>query len=258
MKDNVLLLLILLPGILSCNGTTSGSGSGSNLRPSVTTYEAVTANINLGVEHMRQGNFEKALERLERARLMDPGYPNTYNMLGMLYQRLGEYDAAEKSFRKALSLSNNDPYTLNNYGQFLCSRGQRIQAQDLFLRAAGNPLYETPEIAYYNAGGCALDEGDRDNAEGYLRRALELNPLMPEALLRMSELSLESKNFLSARGYLQRYLGVARHNAKSLWLGIQIERELGDKNTVSSYAILLRNNFPNSREAGLLEQSGVR
>ena len=255
MKVNILLILILLPGILSCNGTTGGS---SNLRPTATTYEAVTANISLGVEYMRQGDYERALERLERARQMDPGYHGTYNMLGMLYQQLGESAAAESSFKKAMSLSDNDPYTLNNYGQFLCDQQQHGQAEALFLRAATNPLYETPEIAYYNAGRCALNAGNKTAAEGFFRRALELNPLMPEALLRMSELNLENKNYLSARGYLQRYLGVAKHSAKSLWLGIQIEQELGDTDTVSSYVILLRNSFPDSREAGLLKQSGVR
>ena len=255
MKYNILLMLMLLPGLLSCNGTTGGSG---NLRPAATTVEAVTANINLGVEYMRQGNYEKALERLERARQMDPNYQNTYNMLGMLYQQLGEKDAAERSFKKALSLNENDPYTLNNYGQYLCSQQKHAQAEALFQRAAANHLYETPEIAYYNAGSCTLKSGNNTAAEGYFRRALEVNPQMPEALLKMAELTFDNKNFLSARGYLQRYVGVAKHSAKTLWLGIQIERELGDANTVSSYAVLLRNTFPDSQEAKLLEQSGVR
>jgi len=255
MKHNLLLIIILLPGMLSCNGTTGGN---SNLRPTDVTSEAVTANISLGVEYMRQGNYEKALERLERARQMDPGYNGTYNMLGMLYQQLGENSAAESSFKKALSLNGNDPYTLNNYGQFLCSQKKHDQAEALFMRAAVNPLYDTPEIAYYNAGSCATNAGNRTAADGFFRKALEMNPLMPEALIKMSELSLESKNYLSARGYFQRYLGVAKHTAKSLWLGIQIERELGDTDAVSSYAVLLRNSFPDSREAGLLEQSGVR
>ena len=255
MKQNLALMLILLPGLLACDGTTTGS---DNLRPSPTTIEAVTANINLGVEYMRKRDYEKALERLERAQRMDPNYANTYNMLGMLYQQLGKPDIAERNFRKALSLNANDPYTLNNYGQFLCSIRQYEQAESLLVRAAGNPLYETPEIAWYNAGACALNGGNKKSGENYLRKALELNSQMPDALLKMAELSVENRNFLSGRGYLQRYTSVARHTAKSLWLGIQIERELGDADKVSSYAILLRNTFPDSQEAGFLEQSGVR
>ena len=38
-------------------------------------------NVNLGVEYMRQGAYEKALRKFERAREADPRYPLTYNML---------------------------------------------------------------------------------------------------------------------------------------------------------------------------------
>ena len=253
MKKNIILLLILLPGLLSCNGT-----SDSNLRKNVTTSDAVHANINLGVEYMRVGSYEKALDRLERARKLDPGYYETYNMLGMLYQQLGEMKDADRSFKKALSLNNNNPSTLNNYGQLLYVMKQCDEAIKLFMRAAGNPLYETPEIAYYNAGRCAQVEKDPAAAEKYYRHALQINPRMPEALIRMSELSFNNKKYLSARGYLERYSENAKHNAQSLWLGIQIEQKLGDKDAVSSYALLLKNNFPDSQEATQLEKSGVR
>lgn len=253
MKKNIILLLILLPVLLSCNGTT-----GSNLRNNVSTSDAVLANINLGVEYMRVGSYEKALDRLERARNMDPGYYETYNMLGMLYQQLGEMDDADRSFRKAISLNNSDPSTQNNYGQLLFSMKHYDKAIELFMRAADNPLYETPENAFYNAGRCAQAKNDLATAEQYYRRALELKPTLPEALIRMSEISYENKKYLSARGYLERYLENAKHTAKSLWLGIQIENQLGDHDAVSSYALLLRNTFPDSKEAALLEQSGVR
>ncbi len=74
----------------------------------------------------------------------------------------------------------------------------------------------------------------------------------------MSDLSYNQGNYLSARGYLQRYLEIANHTPISLWLGIRIERELGDKNALSSYALSLRNNFPDSKEARLLQESGAK
>ena len=253
MKKNIILLLFLLPVMLSCNDTT-----GSNLRTTTTTNDAVTANINLGVAYMREGSYEKALDKLERARTLDPGYYETYNMLGMLYQQLGELNDADRSFKKALSLNNNDPSTLNNYGQLLFVMKQYDKAIDLFMRAGKNPLYETPEVAFYNAGRCAEAKHDLAKAEDYYRRSLQITPTMPESLLRMSEISFENKKYLSARGYLERYLENAKHTAKTLWLGIQIEQKLGDHNAVSSYALLLKNSFPDSKEAALLEQSGVR
>jgi len=73
----------------------------------------------------------------------------------------------------------------------------------------------------------------------------------------MSQLTYEQENFLSARGYLQRYLSVARHSPRTLSLGIKIEEKLGDENTVASYKMLLKNNFPDSPEAKDILKSTV-
>ena len=103
-----------------------------------------------------------------------------------------------------------------------------------------------------------MNQGRSDVAESYFRSALENNPKIAVTLIQMAQLSYETPNYLSARAYLQRYLEVSSHTAKSLWLGINIERELGDKNALSSYTLLLKNKFPDSKEAGLLTDSLVK
>ena len=74
----------------------------------------------------------------------------------------------------------------------------------------------------------------------------------------MAKLSFETGRYLPARGYLQRYVAAAKHTAESLWLGIQIEQQLGDKDAISSYALLLKNTFPDSDQARLLRESGTK
>ena len=250
---------LLIPVLLGLLAGGCNQGTGNNLRaPRKATNDAVSANINLGVEYMRQGSYELALEKLDRARSIDPGYYNTYNIYGLLYQRMGQNSEAEKNFRKAVSLANNDAEVLNNFGQFLCQTGRPEDAEDIFLQAVANPLNKTPEVSLTNAAMCAQRSGRQDQAEDFYRRALDLNPRIPDALIRMAQITQEQGNSLSARAFLQRYLKDAKHTAQSLWLGIQIERELGDENTVSSYALSLRNNLPQSKEAALLDQSGLR
>jgi type IV pilus assembly protein PilF len=129
------------------------------------------------------------------------------------------------------------------------------EADENFLQAANNPLYATPELAYNNAGTCALNNGQTELAENYFNEALRRNAGLGPALIQMSGISYEQGKYMPARGYLSRYLQSNRHTSKSLWLGIQIERELGDKNAVSSYALLLRNQFSESEEAKSLSQS---
>lgn len=253
MKTVMLLISFLIFSVLGCNQTSS-----SYIRLNDTTNDAVIANINLGVEYMRRGDYERSLIRLERARNIDPNYFETYNYLGLLYQTLKDEKEAERNFKKAIKLNGNDSSALNNYGQFLCQIKRREEAEEFFLRAANNPLYKTPEVAITNAGLCVLFDDNKIAAEKYFRRALEYNPRIPDPLIRMAQLSHDKENYLSARAYLQRYLEVARQSASSLWLGIQIELKQGDRDAVSSYALMLRNQFPESEEAELLLTSGIR
>lgn len=212
--------------------------------------------VQMGVEYMREGQNEIALNRLQKALQHDPGYPAAHTTLGILYARLGERDKAERHFREAVRLAPEDSAALNNYGQFLCARGRHKEGLELFARAVANPLYRTPEVAHTNAGMCALGLGDEKSAEQHFRAALRAAPKFAPALLQMARLSLRNGEHLSARGYLQRYAEVAEHTAASLWLGVQIERALGDLDTAASYALALKSRFPDAEETRLLLQSG--
>jgi len=67
--------------------------------------------------------------------------------------------------------------------------------------------------------------------------------------------SFERGNQLSARAYLQRYLAVAEPTPDMLWLGVRVERDLGDSRAEQGYAQLLRNKFPDSVEVQMLQES---
>ena len=252
----VLPLLLSFWVVAACN--TPAGGGGDNIRPSATTNEAAATNLRLAVEYMQRREFEKALDKLDRARQADPDYALTYNTYGVLYQTLGDNARAEQNFKRALQLGGNDSATMNNYGRFLCQQNRAEEADKVFRKAATNPLYETPEIPITNAGLCRLGANRIPDAEKYFRQALEFNPRMPVALLQMTRLSHGKGDYLKARGYLQRYMEVGERTAESLWLGIQIEGKLGDKDAASSYSMLLRNNFPDSEQAQKLRSSGTR
>ncbi len=254
----ITLSIILYFLCLGLNGCSQTSDDYDSIRPSAGTNDVAQANLDLGIAYLRTGEFEKSLEKLQKAQAADPHYPPIYNTLGVLYQQLGNRVKAEEYYLRALGLNGSDSSTLNNYGQFLCQESRFDEAEVTFLKAANNPLYATPEIALSNAGTCAMKQGKLDTAEIYFRDALGNNPRLAIALLQMAEISYATGNYLSARGYLQRYLETGSHTAKSLWLGIQIENELGDKNALSSYKLLLRNKFPDSKETGLLKDSMVK
>ena len=220
--------------------------------------QVAAANVNLGVAYMQQGNYQLALDKLNRAKLAKNDYAPAYNALGLLHQRLGDPQQAERNFKQAIKLNPEDSRALNNYGLFLCQENRIEEANSVFLKAAENPFNSKPEIAITNAGTCAYSNGQYDEAKSYFRKALEKNPRVSPALIQLAELSYEQNEYVDARQYLQRYEDISNHTSRSLWLGIQIENELGDKDKLSSYALLLRNKFPESKEAELLRESGLR
>ena len=240
------LIVVLGACVAPQNSSRPSQNSNANKR------KVAVLKTQIAIEHLKERDFALALTKLEKATSTDPNYPEAYNAMGIVYSQIGENEKADKNFQRSLRLAGNNPVTLNNYGQFLCQTGEHEKGQTMFKKAAANPLYRTPEIALNNAGTCALNESNKEQAEIYFRQALEKNPRVPTALLQMATITYDSGRYLPARAYIQRYSEIARHVPQSLLLGVLVERELGDKDAEASYALSLEKNFPDSEEAGKL------
>nr|VFK14438.1 MAG: type IV pilus assembly protein PilF [Candidatus Kentron sp. LFY] len=251
--ETLLLLLLLLP-LAGCV-TDSGLPNAAHIETQKDHWAEL--HTQLAIAYLEKGDNDLAWERLERALAIRPNYPDAHNALGSLYQRLNRLEKAEWHYRHAVLLNPSYSDAYNNLGVLLCATGRQTEAEQCFLKAIANPRYREPEIAMSNAGDCAYFVGDLQKAETYLRRALSFNMELPDPLLTMAALSLSKGHPLSARGYLRRYSNVATHTAHSLWLGLRIEKRLGNRDAVSSYALLLRTHHPDSREARLLHEFEV-
>lgn len=216
-------------------------------------FKVAIANMNLGIEYMRQGHYEDALEKLNRSILAKPDFAPAYNVLGLLHQRLGESETAEINFKKSIELDPSDSSTYNNYGLLLCSNNRVSEAETAFLTAANNPFYDSPEIALTNLGLCLFDSKPEES-EGYFKEALVKNSTFAPALIQMADVSYNRSEYQSAYQYFERYAANANETSKSLWLGIRICHELKYKNEASSYALLLRNKYPGSKEARTMSE----
>lgn len=211
-------------------------------------------NTDLGLAYLRQHDPERALEKLDKALKENPDNAKANTAIAMVYDALGRTDLAGIHYARAVELNPKDSYALNAYGVYLCQQGHTDEAEREFRAAVANPLYLQPEEALTNAGQCERGRHAMAKAETFFREALKHNPTYPPALFEMARLSYEKGNALSARGYLQRYLAVAKHTPATLWLGIQVERKLGDQNAVASYSMLLKGRFPDSQEARRLQE----
>lgn len=214
--------------------------------------EASRLNTQLGIDHLRRGRIDLALEKLTRATEQDPRNADAQLGLALVQDRRNDHEAASKHYRRALSLKPNDPLIQNNFGIFLCRDGDRKEAERLFLAAAGNVDYRTPEAALTNAGVCAMQHQDYTAAEAYFRDALQRNRNFPDALLQMTRLSMQLERYVQARAFLQRYEQVGKPTPTSLLMGARTETALGDTAAASRYAERLRTQFPDATEASQL------
>ncbi|HUL13382.1 MAG TPA: type IV pilus biogenesis/stability protein PilW [Methylococcaceae bacterium] len=240
MKTHALILLAATLVLTGCSST-------SKKEPGETSVADIY--VQKGVQYMESGQLDVALQDLQHAIELDGRNSEAHNAIAVLYGRLDRPGDAETHFKRALSLDSNNASTLNNYGRFLCARGQYDQAMDYYRQAIGSPLYSQPWVALTNAGLCARSSGKKAETEEYLRKALEKNPAFPPALLEMAKLSFENGQFMSARAFLQRYEAVAAPTAEALWIGVQTEQALGNSQAVGDYINTLRSRFPDSREA---------
>ncbi|HET8701992.1 MAG TPA: type IV pilus biogenesis/stability protein PilW, partial [Nitrococcus sp.] len=198
--------------------------------------------------YLEKGDLQQAVRKLEKALAQDPSNADAHMTLGVVYEQLDKIDQARENYWRAVQLQPKNPEALNNYGRFLCQQGDYERAEPYFERSADNPTYETPQVPLVNAGICAVQHGNAKHAEDFFLRALKYDPRFPTALIHMAQLRFDSHHYLSAQGYYQRYLAVAAQSPSTLWLGIRLEHELGNKDAVASYKLLLKGKFPDSTQ----------
>jgi len=207
----------------------------------------------LGAGYYELRNYAVALEELNDALKSDPNYGPAHNMLGLVYMELREDALAERSFGRAVEVNALDSDAHNNYGWFLCQRKRYEEALKHFMAAVKNPLYQTPDKSFVNAGICMRERGDDAAATQFFERALSIQPAQPQALYNLADLNFKRGQVAASKDFLVRMSRTgAPFGAEALWLALRIERSLGDREAEASYGLQLRRNFPDSRETQAL------
>ncbi|MDR0251492.1 MAG: type IV pilus biogenesis/stability protein PilW [Burkholderiales bacterium] len=218
-----------------------------------TRAEARTA---LALGYYERGQFDVALEELDEAKKIDDRYAMIYNGYGLVYSYLKDDAKAGSNFQRAIELDPNNPEIRHNWGWFLCTSGKARESLAEFNRVALDPLYKTPEIAFTNAGRCALSINDKAVARQYLGRALSVRPDYPQAAYSLAELAYGEGQWDEARTMMRTVMKNPMPTADALLLGACIERKLNDKKAEDSYVLQLRNRYPNAEQTQRIAAPG--
>jgi len=209
---------------------------------------------SLAGEYYQRGNLAVALEETRLAIKDDPSYVPAYNMRGLVFMELREDAQARAAFERALAMAPRDPDVQNNFGWFLCLRGEPARAMELFARVQADPLYATPEKALLNAGLCSRIHGKNAEAEDYLRRAVVFKPDLAGALYSLAEILYEKGAYKEAEIYLVRTMRLGEPSLSALVLGVRIARALNDRQSEDSMLLQLRRRFPDAPQTRELMQ----
>ncbi len=247
--------IVVYLGILTACQTTietstkSIGAHGSPIRSSDFDKEkAAQVRLSAGLQYLQAGSLRNAKRHLDKALELGADSGNVHFGIAYYYEKVKEFDRAEKSYKKALRIESKNPDFLNGYGSFLCGRGQFKKADKYFNKAIERPIYADIASAFMNAGVCAKQDGDGDKAARYFRKALNRNNKLPVALIEMAEAEFDKQRYRRAFSYIKRYEEVSRPTANSLWLSLRVAHFQKDKDALASYKIKLEQLFPDSDE----------
>ena len=133
--------------------------------------------------------------------------------------------------------------------------GKRYTEADAqFEKALANPAYSARSKTLMAQGLCQERAGQDTRAVTTLLKAYELDARNPIVAYNLSSLLSRRGEHQRAQFYIRRLNNSEWANAESLWLGIKIERALGDAVAQDQLAGQLAKRFSESREHSWYEQ----
>lgn len=129
---------------------------------------------NLGQAYLKAGDVPRAVENLNKALSLDPGYIHTYTNLANIYLNSGDLERAGDYLESARKISPRHAVVLNGLGLVAWRNRQFDQAREFFRQAIESPeKYAEPAL---NLAAVYAEEGDLTAAATIYRETLKKFP----------------------------------------------------------------------------------
>lgn len=185
--------------------------------------------IALGLGYLESGSTIRAHDNLQQALTHAPQYYRAQLSMAHYYETVGEDSKAEDMYKRSLRQHTKNGNVLNNYGTFLCKRGEFQQADKMFNHAIEQPYYYLIPASYENAAFCSLKSKDKDKAKYYFTRAIDHDPHRPKSILQLAKLEIDAGEYTDARIRLMRFNQMYGVKKPSLQLMLELERAAGNE-----------------------------
>ncbi len=248
---------VLLAGCAANPGAAAGPGGRAEIMTESDQTDGrrrARIRLELAANYFQQGQTNVALDELKQALTADPTFVDAHNLRGLVYMRLNDNALAEESFRRALALNPRDGDVLHNYGWLLCQQKRYSESVAMFGRAIATPQYEGQAKTLMTQGICQIGAGQAAEGERSLLQSYELDAGNPITAYHLSRALFQRGDLARAQFYIRRVNNSNLANAETLWLGVKVERALGDRQAMLQLAGQLSKRFGASREAAAYEK----
>lgn len=130
--------------------------------------------LQIGSEHLKNGQYPLALKALLEAEKLDQTNPILYNNLGLAYFVRDRFELAEKNLKKAVELDSKYTEARNNLGRMYI----HLKKYDLAIKelkiAAEDLTYNFPSKVLSNLGLAYFRSGQFKEARDYFKKSLRL------------------------------------------------------------------------------------
>ena len=222
--------------------------SSSSLERNKNITKAVEAYIAAGMVYLQDGDLRTARRKFKKAYKLNPDNPEANNALALFYTVENEGEQVEKYYKAAIDGKPDYSIARNNYASFLFDQGRYAEARDQLLVVVKDYDYMQRNKSLESLGYCYLNLDDSANAERYFMRALQRNARMGRSLLELADINFNDGRYKRAERYLESFDRLSAPNPRHLWLAVRLQRILKDKHKLASFALALKNIFPDSAE----------
>jgi eukaryotic-like serine/threonine-protein kinase len=130
--------------------------------------------ICLGTIENGTGQFEKAVEQLQKAVQLDPTNDQAYRHLAEAYQNLNQVDKAEETLKRRIGLRPGYWRGYSALGAFYFGQAEYPQAAAMFEKAVSLKPNNYNDLS--NLGATLLYEGKDENATRVLEQSIAIRP----------------------------------------------------------------------------------
>lgn len=225
-------LAILLASLWLGGCTTQPQGLAGSERDT----SPADAHTQLGVAYLERDNLQRAMAALERALTIEPDAPEALQAMAMIYQRQGERQLADETFRRALSANRHFTRGRNNYAAFLYEQGRIREACEQLELASSDSQYPQRAQLFANLGQCQRELGDIGAARQSLARAQSIDARSPRSYFTLAELEYSAGNLDRAQQQIDTFIRLAGPSPDALRLARQVAEARGDRTTAAFYS----------------------